>query len=99
FLAAPLTERDVRETFADDIQAVEFVGWDSRDEAVRARRQQRFGELVLDDKPLDAPSDRVSAAMLDGIRELGLGALPWTDELRNLQARVAVLHRLDGEAW
>ena len=99
FLAVPLDERDVREAFADQIRDVEFVAWDPREQVVRARRQRRFGELVLDDKPLDAPSDRVVAAMLDGIRELGLGVLPWTEELRNLQARVAVLRHIEGEAW
>lgn len=99
FLAVPLTEGDLRETFAGQIRDVEFVAWDPREGAVRARRQRRLGELVLDDRPFDASSERVSAAMLDGIRELGLGALPWTDELRNLQARIAVLRRLDGETW
>ncbi|HTP85060.1 MAG TPA: ATP-dependent helicase C-terminal domain-containing protein, partial [Alphaproteobacteria bacterium] len=99
FLAVPLTERDLLETFTDQIRDVEFVAWDSREEAVRARRQRRFGELVIDDKPFDAPPERVAAAMLEGIRELGLGALPWTDELRSLQARVAVLRRLDGSTW
>jgi len=99
FLAVPLTERDLRETFAEQIRDVEFVVWDSREEAVRARRQRRFGELVLDDKPFDAPSESLCAAMLDGIRELGLGALPWTAELRNLQARVAALRRLAAETW
>ncbi|MBV8535084.1 MAG: ATP-dependent helicase HrpB, partial [Alphaproteobacteria bacterium] len=99
FLAVPLTERDLRETFAEQIRAVEFVVWESREEAVRARRQRRFGELVLDDKPFDAPSERLTAAMLAGIRELGLAALPWTDELRNLQARTVVLRRLEGDTW
>jgi len=99
FLAVPLTERDLLDAFAEQIRDVEFVVWDSREEAVRARRQRRFSELVLDDKPYDAPAERVSAAMLDGIRELGLDALPWTDELRNLQARVALLRGLSGDTW
>lgn len=99
FLAVPLTERELRELFADQIREVEFVAWDSREQAVRARRQRRFGELVLEDRPFDAPADRIAAAMLDGIRELGLGSLPWTDEHRNLQARILFLRHLDGEAW
>jgi ATP-dependent helicase HrpB len=99
FLAAPLRERDLRELFADDIRDVEFVAWDSRDEAVRARRQRKLGELVLEDRPFDAPADQIAAAMLAGIRELGLAALPWTGEVRNLQARVEVLRRIEGTTW
>lgn len=99
FLAVPLDERTLRDTFADQIRTIEFVAWDSREATVRARRQERLGELVLDDKPFDAPADRLTAAMLDGLRELGLGALPWTQELRNLQARVRFLRSRDREAW
>lgn len=99
FLAAPVGERDLIETFGDQIRSVEFVAWDSREAAVRARRQKRLGELIMEDKPFEASSGQVAAAMLDGIRELGLDALPWTDELRKLQARIAFLRRLDGDAW
>ncbi len=99
FLAAPLEERELRTSFAAQIREVEIVGWDSREQAVRARRQKRFGELVLDDAPLDVPAERAAAAMIEGIRELGLAALPWTKELRILQARVAFLRRLDGDSW
>jgi ATP-dependent helicase HrpB len=99
FLATPVDEHDLVDTFADQIRSIEFVAWDPRESAVRARRQKRLGELVIDDKPFEASSEQVSAAMLDGIRELGLDVLPWTDELRKLRARVALLRRLDGDVW
>ena len=99
FLASPLEEQALRATFADQIREVEFIAWDSREAAVRARRQRRLGELVLDDAPLEAPPDKIAAALLDGIRELGLSALPWTKDLRTLQARIAFVRRVDGEEW
>ncbi len=99
FLAAPVDERQLRATFADQIRDVEFVAWDSREAAVRARRQQRLGELVLGDVPFDPPPEQMTAAMLDGLRELGLSALPWTKDLRDFQARVGFLRRLDPAAW
>jgi ATP-dependent helicase HrpB len=38
--------------------------------------------------------------MLEGVRRLGLDALPWTADLRQWQARVALLKReLPGEEW
>jgi len=99
FLAAPISEDEIRETFAEQIRDVELVEWDSREGAVKARRQRRLGELVLNDGPLDAPADALAAAMLAGIRELGIGALPWTRELRDLQCRVGFLRHLHGDAW
>ena len=43
-------------------------------------------------------AEAVRAAMLDGIRELGLDALPWTKELRSWQARVLLLRTADAGA-
>jgi ATP-dependent helicase HrpB len=56
--------------------------------------------LVLDEKPLDgiAADDRVIAAMIEGIREIGLAALPWTKELDAWRQRVLFLRGLDGDA-
>ena len=99
FLAAPIEEGELRQTFAEQIRDVEFVEWDSREGAVKARHQRKLGELVLDDKPADPDPDAVAAAMLDGIRQLGLDALPWTKELRDLQCRIAFLRRLEGDEW
>lgn len=99
FLAVPLNEDALREVFAAQLREVEFVAWDSREQAVRARRQLRFGELALEDRPLEAPAERLTAAMLDGIRDLGLDALPWTDDLRALQRRIMFLRDLEGDVW
>jgi ATP-dependent helicase HrpB len=99
FLAAPIDEARLREVFADQIRDTEFVAWESREQAVLARRQRRLGELVLDDAAFEPRPEQLADAMLDGIRELGIGALPWTKDLRSLQARVMFLRRPDGEAW
>ena len=99
FLAAPLSLAEIEEHFAADIHDVERVAWDSREQAVQARRERRLGELVLDDRPLAKPDpEKVAAAMLTGLRELGLGTLPWTPELRQWQARVQLLLIHDTQA-
>jgi ATP-dependent helicase HrpB len=75
------------------------VTWDARAGAVSARRQYRLDALVLRDEPLrDAEPALVTAALLDGVRQLGLAALPWTDGIRQWRARVAFLRRAD-DAW
>jgi ATP-dependent helicase HrpB len=99
FLAAPLTRAEIEAEFAGAIETVETVRWESREEAVLARRQQRLFALVLKDEPLANPAgEQVIAALLDGIREIGLAALPWTREAESLRQRVLFLRRLDGEA-
>ncbi len=51
-----------------------------------------LGALALEDRPWpDAPPDRVAAALVDGIRDLGLDALPWTPAARRFVARAAWL--------
>lgn len=103
FLAAPLTAAEIDQHFAAQIVTDEHIAWDSREQAVLARRQRRLGELLLEDAPLARPdSAAVAAAMLEGIRELGIGALPWSRELRSWQARIALLRRVDSnprEPW
>ncbi len=97
FLAAPITQNEIESLFADQIEAVETVAWDSRADAVAAHRQRRLGALVLGESGLrDAAPERIAAALADGVRQLGLSALPWTTEARQLQARVALLRALDG---
>jgi ATP-dependent helicase HrpB len=102
FLAAPLTLAEIEEDFADTIETVESIVWDSREEAVLARRQRRLGELVLKDEPLSDPGGaRTAQAFCQGIRELGLAVLPWTRELENFRARVEFLRRFEpeGSGW
>ena len=54
-----------------------------------ARRTSEFGALLLAEKPLATlPAEAALAAMLTGVRELGIEALPWDEEARELQARI-----------
>src|SRR5713226_2954414 len=99
FLAAPITTAEIEELYADRIVSDETVRWGEREGAVLARKQRRLGALVLEDKPLARPdAEKVKAAMLDGVRQLGLLALPWSDDLAKWRQRVAFLRRLD-ESW
>ncbi|HEV2546618.1 MAG TPA: ATP-dependent helicase HrpB [Stellaceae bacterium] len=101
FLAAPLSRAEIEEDFAAAIQPEASVRWESRSQAVEARRQRRLGALVLADEPLaDPPTDAVATALFVGIRELGMAALPWTRAAESLRHRLMFLRRLEGEdAW
>src|SRR5262245_23318836 len=99
FLAAPITAHEIEKLCAERIVAEEIVQWSEREGAVLARRRRRLGALVLEDKPFARPdAEKLRAAMLDGVRQLGLSALPWSDDLAKWRERVAFLRRLD-ESW
>jgi len=89
YLAAPLEEEQLRRHFAGHLRLVDGVRWDSQQQLVVTRREERFGALVLQSKPLPHPDpEQVRAVMLEGVGRLGIDALPWTPELRQWQARV-----------
>lgn len=97
FLAAPLAAAEVTTLFGDDIAGEDSIAWDARRERVVAVYRTRLGAITLAERRLpDAPGGAVAAAMLDGVRHLGLDALPWSDALRQWQARVLFLR---GLAW
>jgi ATP-dependent helicase HrpB len=96
FLAAPLTLADIEEHFSGEILTEENVWWDSREQAVLARRQRRLWQLTLSDAPLaQPPREAMIAAIVAGIREIGIDALPWDKDSRMWQARVMFVRRAD----
>lgn len=97
FLCAPLDPRDIEEMFASLIRETEEVVWDARNESVTARKQRKLGALLLEDSTWrDPPADAVKRAVIEGVRAVGIAALPWTPLARDLQARVGFLHGIDG---
>jgi ATP-dependent helicase HrpB len=100
FLAAAIRREQLLKYHALLISEQTFVVWDEREQSVRARRQQRLGELVVADGPwVEADGHAVQAALLTGIRRRGAGCLPWSDASRELQARIGFLHRLKPQDW
>lgn len=99
-LAAPLSRDEIEEHFSDRLERGDSVEWNSREQAVLARRVVRFDAITLEEKPLrDVPAESARAAMLQGVRELGIEVLPWTRDARDLQARIEFVRRLDQNSW
>lgn len=95
YLAAPLAEAELIEYFADEIDESEFVSWDSVQKTVAARKQRRLWNLIISDAPLRNPDgEKIIKALISGIREEGLNALPWDRMTEGLRARVNFLHRI-----
>ncbi|MBK0326510.1 ATP-dependent helicase HrpB [Rhodobacteraceae bacterium F11138] len=72
-LAAQIAADEIRSLFADRIEWQDRCEWSRRERRVLARRQERFGALILQDQIWKNASDEaVARAMLDGVRDLGL---------------------------
>jgi ATP-dependent helicase HrpB len=94
-LAAPLMRADIEEHFAERLHRREAVEWSTREQAVIARRTVELDSLMLEEKPLpEILPEAARAAMLVGVRELGIEALPWTRDARDLQARMEFVRGL-----
>lgn len=98
--AAALDEADVRTVAGGSIEITTEVGWDDRSGDVVARSVERLGAITLAERPVDdAPPEALAAALVAGIRREGASMLPWDDDTRRLQHRLAFLHRLDPSRW
>jgi ATP-dependent helicase HrpB len=99
FLAAPITVGEIEDLYASRIVDEDVLSWSTREGVVLARRRRRLGALILEDKPLAKPDpEALKAAMLDGVRQMGLAALPWSGELQAWRQRVGFMRALD-ETW
>lgn len=92
YLAAPVTRDELESTLGAAITKQETVAWNAREDAVQALAQTKLGALVLEQKPLkNALGEALRTAMIEGVRMMGLAALPWTKSLETWRARVNFL--------
>lgn len=93
FLAAPIDLSEIKEHFQEQITEDIVIVWDRAAQAVRSRRQERLGALMIKNEPHPGPApDDVVAALLAGIGIEGLDILPWTQAARRLQQRLCFMH-------
>ncbi len=95
-LAFAITEAELRAVHGGQIAWAEACEWSRRGGRVLARRQERFGALILDDLPWpEAPPEALARAALEGLRLIGL---TFTPAARRLRARIE-LARGGGADW
>ncbi|MBE2291673.1 MAG: ATP-dependent helicase HrpB [Xanthomonadaceae bacterium] len=86
--AAPVDEVRLRADFPERFVEREGAVWDAGKRALVARRESRFDRIVLDSRPAGRVDPAQAAqALTEAVRELGIDALPWTEGLRQWQAR------------
>jgi ATP-dependent helicase HrpB len=96
YLAADFDPALFDSVLAEQVRVVDQLDWDEREGVLRAERQHKVGELILSREPLTGLDENArSQALVNLVRRKGLELLPWTPELRQWQARVALLRQLD----
>ncbi|MGO2486251.1 MAG: ATP-dependent helicase HrpB [Pseudomonas taetrolens] len=96
YLAAEFDPAFLEGVLSEQVSIVDQLDWDEREGVLRAERQRKVGELVLSREPLTGLDEAArTQALVNLVRRKGLELLPWTPELRQWQARVALLRQLD----
>ncbi|MFA5628384.1 MAG: ATP-dependent helicase HrpB [Thiohalomonadaceae bacterium] len=96
--AAAITVLELEQINAERMVWQERIYWDDKTDGVVARRERRLGALLLASTPLERPDpEQLAKALLAGVQQMGLTALPWTEEARQVQARIASLRHWQPE--
>lgn len=96
--AAPLDEGLALAVAADWLTEEDRTVWAQG--RLRSERARRLGAIVLATTPGPPPGPgEAASAVVDAVREEGLGILPWSDGARELRGRLALLRAGIGEPW
>jgi ATP-dependent helicase HrpB len=97
FLAAGVSEAEIREHFADQIERVTTVELTNAG-SVQAIVREQLGALVLKEVTTAVAPEDVARALLDDVLARGIEALPWTKGAQQLRDRIAFMHAHDA-SW
>src|SRR4051794_24550900 len=99
-LAAPITQADIEQRFADQIEGADEVTFERTAMALRARRKRTLHAITLSEAPIAlTPSAETARIFADGLMAAGLDRLPWSKPLKQWRDRVMFLRAAEGGAW
>ncbi len=94
-LAAAVQRSALLDTLRPEIRKVRRIEWDARSEAIVAREEVRYRQLVLTEEVIQRPDPELSVpAMLEGIRSMGIGCLALPRAADSLLTRIEFLRRV-----
>ncbi len=98
FRAAPVDAASLQALYPQARQWQSRLTWDNEQGRLQGEEVQALGEVILARRPLKhLPAEAVRQALLDALRRRGW--LEFDAEAEQLQARIALLRRVDGESW
>jgi len=89
--ASRLAREDLEELFGADLAWRREVDWDDRAGRVTVSEVRRLGALLLQERPAQATAEDLLPALLALIRRRGLELLSWSEPVRQLRARAALV--------
>jgi ATP-dependent helicase HrpB len=90
--AAPLDESRLQSDFPERFIEQDHVRWDDKQNALIARREVRFDQIVLSSKSAGKVDPAQAAeALCAVVRQKGLAILPWSASAEQFRQRVACL--------
>ena len=86
--AAPISEAEVLRLFGGHVAEHRTVRFRAETGGIEALRERRLGAVRLSSGSDDRPDpDAVAQALMHGVRQGGLGLLPWSDAAQSLRMR------------
>ncbi|HLG80289.1 MAG TPA: ATP-dependent helicase HrpB [Bradyrhizobium sp.] len=99
-LAAPITQSEIEDHFADQIETLDDITFDRGALALRGRRRRSLHAVTLSEAPLAlTPSAETARVFADGLVAAGLDKLPWSKAAIQWRDRVMFLRKAEGEPW
>jgi ATP-dependent helicase HrpB len=99
-LATPITQSEIEQHFADQIETADEISFDRSALALRARRKKTLHAITLSEAPLALqPSAETARVLADGLVALGVDRLPWSKPTKQWRDRVMFLRAAEGEPW
>ena len=99
-LAAPITQEEIEQRFADQIESTEEISFDRGAMGLRARRKRTLHAITMAEAPMTlSPSAATARSFADGLAAAGLDKLPWSKALKQWRDRVMFLRKAEGESW
>ena len=99
-LAAPITQGEIEQYFADQIETADEITFDRSALALRARRRKTLHAITLSEAPMALqPSAETARVLADGLIASGLDRLPWSKPLKQWRDRVMFLRAAEGAPW
>ena len=97
-LAAPITQAEIEQHFADQIETADEISFDRGAMALRARRRKTLHAITLSEVPLALqPSAETARVLADGLVSAGLDKLPWSKSAKQWRDRVTFLRKAEGD--
>jgi ATP-dependent helicase HrpB len=97
-MAAPLDLAALPAALKAQIKETVETSLDPATGSVMARRKKSLGALVLEERTAPPDPAEAAAALARAVRA-DPARLPWTEDARNLQARLKLMHGLEAEIW